>query len=183
MIYFDLFIEFFKIGLFTFGGGYAMIPLMTDTIAKNQWISADEFTQVIAIAEMTPGPIAVNSATFIGQKVAGIGGSIAATLGVAAPSLLLILFISKFFFSYSDHPMMKSVFKGIRPIVSGLVLAAGLSIGRTVMFTQPSHVLSLNYITLASFCLLAFMVARKKYHPMVLILIAASIGGIAFLIP
>jgi len=182
MIYIELFIEFFKIGLFTFGGGYAMIPLMTNTIANNQWITPDEFTQVIAIAEMTPGPIAVNSATFVGQKVAGVGGSLAATLGVAMPSLLLILFISKVFFAYNSHPLMKSIFKGIRPIVAGLVLAAGLSIGKTVMITETSPVLALNYVTIISFGILGLVLIKKKMHPVLLILMAACIGSVSYII-
>lgn len=180
MIYLKLFVEFFKIGLFTFGGGYAMIPLMTDTIEKNQWISSGEFTQIIAIAEMTPGPIAINSATFIGQKVAGIGGSLAATLGVAAPSLLIILFISKVFFTYSDHPLMKSIFKGIRPVVAGLVLAAGFSIGYTVLFTSPENPFHLNYVTLLAMAILLIIMLKGKLHPMLLIFIAAIIGFLTY---
>lgn len=180
MIYINLFIEFFKIGLFTFGGGYAMIPLMTDTIEKNQWISSGEFTQIIAIAEMTPGPIAINSATFIGQKVAGIGGSLAATLGVAAPSLLLILFISKVFFTYSEHPLMKSIFKGIRPVVAGLVLAAGFSIAQTVLFTEADNPFHLNFVTLSAMVVLFGIMLKHKLHPIILIFIAGSLGFLSF---
>jgi chromate transporter len=116
MIYLQLFASFFKIGLFSFGGGYAMITLISDEIAKHHWLLQSEFVRIIGIAEMTPGPIAVNSATFIGYKTAGILGATLATAGVALPSLLIILFASSFFFKNAEHPLMKKKF-----MVSGLL--------------------------------------------------------------
>jgi len=102
MIYLKLLFTFFKIGLFSFGGGYAMIPMIEKEIEANKWLTSDEFVDIIAISEMTPGPISVNSATFVGYKTAGIFGGMFATLGVALPSLILILIISHFFLSLKN---------------------------------------------------------------------------------
>lgn len=176
MIYLKLFIEFFRIGLFSFGGGYAMIPLISDVIVKNSWMIQEEFTQIIGIAEMTPGPIAVNSATFVGHKVAGIGGSVSATLGVAMPSLLLILFVSKIFFKYSDHRITQSIFKGIRPVIAGLILSSAIVVGKNVLFTEH---LTLNSFQVETFVitLILFIIAMvKKVHPIFLIVLGGLLG-------
>ena len=98
MIYLRLFFSFFKIGLFSFGGGYAMIPMIQKEIEINGWLAASEFVDIIAIAEMTPGPIAINSATFVGYKTAGFFGGMVATMGVALPSIILVFIVSSFFF-------------------------------------------------------------------------------------
>ncbi len=105
MIFLDLFLSFFKIGLFSFGGGYAMIPLIQKEITRNGWITPSEFVDIIAIAEMTPGPIAVNSATFVGYKTAGLFGGLVATIGVALPSAMLIFLIADFIQKYKTHPL------------------------------------------------------------------------------
>src|SRR5690606_18104282 len=121
-----LFITFFKIGIFSFGGGYAMIPFIEKEIQAPNWLTSAEFVDIIAIAEMTPGPVSINSATFVGFKTAGFFGGLSATLGVAMPSLLLILLISQFFFKYREHPVNKAIFYGIRPVVAGLILSASI---------------------------------------------------------
>lgn len=177
MIYLKLFYEFFKIGLFSFGGGYAMIPLISNVITRNGWMTPDEFTQIISIAEMTPGPIAVNSATFVGHKIAGIAGSVSATLGVAMPSLLLILFISKLFFKYSEHRITQSIFKGIRPVIAGLILASALTIGRSVLFSHGSLTIETFKVETFIIMLMIFFIAIvKKMHPVFLILIGGALG-------
>lgn len=178
MIYIQLFYEFFKIGLFSFGGGYAMIPLISDVLQKNAWLSYDEVIQIIGIAEMTPGPIAVNSATFVGFKIAGIFGSVAATLGVAMPSLLLILFISKIFFKYSDHEITKHIFIGIRPIIAGLILASALLIGKTTLFTDHGF----NIETFGIMIIIILITLRKKIHPILLIGLSGVLGYLTLFI-
>ena len=113
MIYIKLLLTFMKIGLFSFGGGYAMIPMIEKEIEGHGWLSATEFFDIVAIAEMTPGPIAVNSATFVGYRTAGYFGGLIATIGVAIPSLVLILIISRYFFKFQKHPLNTAVFYGL----------------------------------------------------------------------
>lgn len=178
MIYLELFAEFFKIGLFSFGGGYAMIPLISDVMLKKGWLIQEEIIQIIGIAEMTPGPIAVNSATFVGYKVSGILGSVSATLGVAMPSLLLILFISKLFFKYSDHEITRHIFIGIRPIIAGLILASALVIGRTTLLLEEGF----NYETFGIMLIILFIALRKKIHPILLIGLSGVLGFLTIFI-
>src|SRR5690554_2965445 len=124
MIYLELLFSFIKIGLFSFGGGYAMIPLIQKEIESNGWLTPAEFGDIIAIAEMTPGPIAVNSATFVGYKTAGFFGGMIATFGVALPSLILVMIISSYFFKFKNHPLNDAVFYGVRPVIAGLIITA-----------------------------------------------------------
>lgn len=119
----QLFVAFFKIGLFTFGGGYAMIPLIQrEVVDKKEWVTDDDILEIIAIAESTPGPIAINSATFIGFKVCGFWGSFFATLGVVLPSFLIILLISNILKEFSDFKVVKYAFNGIRAGVLALIV-------------------------------------------------------------
>ncbi len=121
----NLFLTFFRIGLFTFGGGYAMIPLIQrETVENHKWISDDDILEVIAIAESTPGPIAINSATFIGYKVAGVFGSFFATLGVVLPSFIIILIISFALREFQDIKAVQYAFNGIRAGVLALIIKA-----------------------------------------------------------
>lgn len=121
----NLFLTFFRIGLFTFGGGYAMIPLIQrETVENHKWISDDDILEVIAIAESTPGPIAINSATFIGYKVAGVWGSFFATLGVVLPSFIIILIISFALREFQDIKAVQYAFNGIRAGVLALIIKA-----------------------------------------------------------
>lgn len=123
----ELFWSFFKIGLFTFGGGYAMLPLINaEVIEKKKWIDESQMDEMLALAEVTPGPIAINMATLIGYKKGGIKGSILATFGVCLPSFVVILALSNFIFDFWKNPYVAKAFKGIRAGVSVLVLGAGL---------------------------------------------------------
>ena len=167
MIFVDLFLAFFKIGLFSFGGGYAMIPLISEEIANHGWMNEAEFIQIIGIAEMTPGSIAINAATFIGFQTAGLSGALVASLGVLMPSLLIILFISAFFFKYSRHPLMKKIFSGIRPVVTGLIFSAGILIGKEIIFEPRTLIVLAGLILVVKF---------KKIHPIMLIVLAAVSG-------
>lgn len=121
-----LFFAFFKIGLFTFGGGYAMIPLIQEEVTKNGWLTAEEVIDIVGIAESTPGPIAVNLATFVGTSQMGVLGALVATLGVILPSFIIILLIAIIFKKIMDNKYVKSILKGINPVIIGLILATGL---------------------------------------------------------
>ncbi len=145
MIYLYLFYTFFKIGLFGFGGGYAMLSLIQGEIVQRfGWISSQEFTDIVAISQMTPGPIGINSATYVGYTavqnagfegpVFGFLGSCTATFAVVFPSFILMLLISKFFLKYQKHPVVESVFQGLRPAVVGLLASAALLLMNTENF-------------------------------------------------
>jgi chromate transporter len=191
MIFLRLFMTFFKIGLFSFGGGYAMIPMMQKEFAVNQWLSAEEFADIIAIAEMTPGPVAVNSATFVGFKTAGVFGGMAATAGVAAPSLLLILIVSQFFFRFRRHPLNKAIFYGIRPVIAGLVFTAAVFIAETALLNidfnaeffsrlaaEPLQVVNLGSLAIMTASIVA--IARFKLHPILVIICSGLTGALLF---
>ncbi|NLL71831.1 MAG: chromate transporter [Epulopiscium sp.] len=187
MIYITLVLTFFKLGLFSFGGGYAMIPLIEKEIEKHGWMTATEFSNIIAIAEMTPGPIAVNSATFVGYKTAGLFGGIVATIGVALPSLLLILLVSQIFFTYQNHPVNKMIFYGIRPVIVGLITTATVFVGRTAFFNWevPFQGIKdlLGFLNFGSIviCIISLIaMIRYKVHPILMIGISALMGIILF---
>lgn len=130
----DLFITFFKIGLFTFGGGYAMIPLIEKEIAEEKkWVKREEIADILAVAQSIPGAVAINSATFIGFKQSGKKGALAATLGVILPSFIIIAVIAAFFSKVSDNLIVKSMFAGIRPAVVALITVAVLKVGKTAI--------------------------------------------------
>ena len=187
MPYIKLVTTFFKIGAFSFGGGYAMIPLIQKEIEKHGWMTAAEFIDIIAIAEMTPGPIAVNAATFVGYKTAGLWGGIIATIGVAMPSLLLILLVSQFFFKYQNHPVNQMVFYGIRPVIVGLIGTAAITIGETafvnsgVEIKQFSNLVQyINFGSIIIFALAFLAMVKFKLHPILTIALSAIAGIIIF---
>ena len=125
----QLFLSFVKIGLFSFGGGYAMISVISKEIVETRaWLSMTEFIDVIALSEATPGPIGINSATYVGYKIGGFWGSVSATVGVVVPSFVLMLVLGRLFFRYRDLPFVKDMFQGIRPAVVALILAAAFSV-------------------------------------------------------
>ena len=195
MIYLKLLFSFIKIGLFSFGGGYAMIPLIQKEIEMHGWLSPSEFVDIIAIAEMTPGPIAVNSATFVGYKTAGLLGSIVATIGVALPSVVLIIAVSGFFFKIQKKPVNIMIFYGIRPVITGLIAAAGVFVAQTALFKKDISIENFNYLFSEPanffdfggiFILVASMVALVKFkiHP-ILVIAGAGVAGVVmyFLFP
>ena len=129
MIYIQLFFSFLQVGLFSFGGGYAAMPLIQgQVVTMHQWLSMSEFTDLITISQMTPGPIAVNSATFVGIKVAGLPGAIAATAGCILPSCILVTVIAKLYLKYRNMELLRGVLGSLRPAVVAMIASAGISI-------------------------------------------------------
>ena len=122
MIYLLLFFEFFKIGLFTFGGGFAMIPLVEEVVLQHNWLSESAFYNFIGVCESTPGPIAINMATYVGSMQGGLLGSIVATLGVVLPSFIIILIIASVLKKFTDNKYFKAFIKGVKPVVVALIL-------------------------------------------------------------
>lgn len=174
-----LFFEFFKIGLFTFGGGYAMIAVIERTIVeRKKWIDHDEYLDVVAIAESTPGPIAINSATYIGYKVAGVFGSIFATLGVVLPSFVIIFLISLVFDKFLQLQWVKYAFSGIQAGVAYLIASAGIKMFKHL--EKKPLTLIVFFLTLIALILINLFAI--KFSSIFLILIGGTVGIVAYLI-
>ncbi len=177
--YLELFLSFFKTGLFTFGGGYAMISLLeVEFVERKKWIEHDEFMDVVVIAESTPGPIAINSATYIGYKVAGVGGSLLSTLGVCLPSFIIIYLISLFFDRFLAIEAVAAAFRGIQVAVVYLIFQAGLKMLRKMKKTP----LSVALVAIAAGALITLTLFSVKFSTVFYILIGALVGVIYYLI-
>lgn len=181
MIYLQLFWSFLQVGLFSIGGGYAAMPLIkAQVVEKYGWITMKEFTDLITIAEMTPGPIAVNSATFVGINIAGIPGAVVATLGCIFPSLFICSLLSYLYFKYKKLDLLQSVLGNLRPAVVALIAGAGLSILIMVIFQGKEYAWgNVNWIGVIIFgC--AFLVLRKFKLSPILVLFLCGAAGIVF---
>lgn len=176
--YFDILITFFKLGLVSFGGGYAMIPLIQTEIVKHHWLDISTFTNLIALSAMAPGPIASNTATIVGFDVASLLGAVDACVAVTLPSLLLILIVGKLFFKFQEHPYVKAAFYGLRPTIIGVIAFAAIK------FAISNGIIGGNgFIDLKSSILMtiAFIILiRTKLHPAYLILVSGLIGIVLF---
>lgn len=187
MIFLQLFYTFFKIGLFGFGGGYAMISMIQgEVVTRHEWLSSNEFTDIIAISQMTPGPIGINSATYVGYSAVvnagyshavGILGSTIATVSVVLPSFILMVLISKFFLKYQKHPIIASVFEGLRPGVVGLLAAAALVLMNRENFGTYNCQILTSIILFAGTFIASY---RYKVNPILLIVICGIIGYVTF---
>lgn len=168
---FKLFMTFFKIGAFTIGGGYAMLPLIQrEVVEENNWLTSDEFVDILAIAEVTPGPVAVNTSTYVGYKKAGFKGAIICTLGTVLPSFTIILLIVTFFWGYRTNPIVDKVFLGIRPAVSALIFSAVYKLAKTMKFNKAMVIgAALTVLSILLFDL----------SPIIIILVS-SIGSIIY---
>ena len=175
MIFFELFWTFFKIGLFTFGGGYAMLPLIQEEVLNHGWVSMAEVVDFIAVSESTPGPFAVNMSTYVGMVTAGLGGAVCATLGVVLPSLLVILAVARFYERFRRSRMVEGAMTGLRPCVVGLIAAALLSAGRSVLFPEGLALTASQGVSAGIFALIALLAFKKK-HPIALIGLSAALG-------
>ncbi|NLY77151.1 MAG: chromate transporter [Tissierellia bacterium] len=163
-----LFLSFFKIGAFSFGGGYAMLPLMKETVIDiHGWMTNSEFIDILAISEMTPGPIAINMATFLGYRVSGILGSIVATLSVILPSFIVMSLIFYFVNKFKNSPYSDYFFRGIRPIVLGLIASAAISVAMDAYVDLKSVIISL---------IIFYLVAFKKLNAIYAIILAGLMG-------
>ena len=175
--YISLFFTMLKIGLFTFGGGYAMLALLeNEFVARKKWLEKDEFLDLAAIAESTPGPIAINAATYIGYKNAGVGGSIAATLGICIPSFIIIFVISLFFDTFLSLTYVAYAFKGIQVCVVYLILSAGVKMLKQMNKTALSVTVVLS--TLA--CMVTFSVLAVSFSTIFYILISGAAGVLLY---
>ncbi|PWA10379.1 chromate transporter [Pueribacillus theae] len=178
MIYFQLFWNFFVIGCFSFGGGYAMLPLIDRLVTSHGWMSVEEFTEVIAISGMLPGSIGINAAVFVGFQTAGFTGAALTALGMVLPSFIIILLIGKFVQDFQDRKFIEQVFYGLRPVIMALII-----------FSAIKFALSMEIITSFSWkstsFLIVFLIALgflifKKTHPMLVIFISGICGIILY---
>lgn len=182
MIYLLLFFEFFKIGLFTFGGGFAMIPLVEEVVLKHNWLSESAFYNFIGVCESTPGPIAVNMATYVGSMQGGLLGSILATLGVVLPSFIIILIVASVLKKFTDNKYFKAFIKGVKPVVVALILSVGVILLAKSIGYVSVHEFSFDLINIIIFALVCAifwgvkLIFKKKLSTIPLILISAGLG-------
>ena len=195
MILFELFFTFFKIGTLTFGGGYAMIPFVREQVLAHGWLTEEELLNMIAVSESTPGPIAVNMATFVGSNEAGVLGSIAATLGVVLPSFLIILLISALLKNFLKYKGVKAFLSGVRPCVVSLILGTAATLILNVLLGATGNLTenNLNFnIDIRAIIIFAIVVAlsfvlkkitAKKPSPILMIVISAFLGIYFYSLP
>lgn len=175
MIYLELFLTFLKIGACTFGGGTAMIPLVASEVVSRGWLTDEALLNFVAVSESTPGPFAVNTATYVGTEVAGLPGALCATVGVVLPSFILVLVIARFLMKFSTDRYVVGCIGSLKPTVVGLIAAALLSLGRSV----PSGLAEVDLFTLIfSVCVAGLMIflSIKKLHPILIIIFSAVLG-------
>lgn len=189
MILLDLFVTFFQIGLFTFGGGYAMISLVREKVLEFGWLTEAELLNMIAVSESTPGPIAVNMATFVGSTQAGIIGSAFATLGVVLPSFIIILLISAVLKNFLKYEAVKAALAGVRPCVVALILGTSVTLAFSTLLgfkSIASGGINPDVRAIIIFALVAIVgfvikkISGKKASPIVMILISAGLGMLLY---
>lgn len=178
MIYIQLFLSFLQVGLFSIGGGYAAMPLIRSQVVETHtWLTMSEFTDLITIAEMTPGPIAVNSATFVGIRIAGIPGAVIATLGCILPSCFICSLLAFVYFRYKEVTVLKSILGSLRPAVVALIAGAGLSILELVLWGGKQIGISNANWAGAGIFLCAFVILRKfKWNPILVMSLCGAAG-------
>ena len=195
MAFLTLFLTFFKIGAFTFGGGYAMLPFIQQEVLNHGWVAESDLINFIAVSESTPGPFAINMATYIGSQVGGgygfwgsLFGAFCATLGVVLPSFIVILIVARFYEKYKQSKIVKGCMSGLKPAVVGLIGAAILSVVAEVLFPLGLKLATFAdpnmYVSLGIFALTVTLAFWKKVHPIWLILLSAALGiGWGYLAP
>ena len=182
MIYLQLLWSFFQIGLFSIGGGYAAMPLIQHQVGElHPWLTMTQFADIMTIAEMTPGPIAINSATFVGIQVAGIPGAVIATVGCVIPSCIIVMTLAYVYFRFRNLTMVQGVLGGLRPAVVSMIASAGIGLVLLAFFgaqTLPADLSGISYVSVAIF-LIGFVVLRKwKVNPMY-VMGGAGVLGVA----
>ena len=184
MSYLKLFWSFFQIGLFSFGGGYAALPLIQDQVVTgHHWLTMKEFADVITISQMTPGPIAINSASFVGVKVGGVLGAMVATLGCVLPSLIIVLCLAYFYYRYRNLSTVQGVLNGLRPAVVAMIAAAGFALVELAIWTTGKFSFNISTIDVAAVILfiVGLVILRKwKVNPILIMVGAGIIGGIYY---
>ncbi len=183
-IYLLLFLEFFKMGALTFGGGYAMIPFIEETVTSHGWMTTEELVDFIAVSESTPGAFAVNISTYVGSEVGGLPGALCATFGLVLPPFLLILLIAKSYQKFKENTIVKGVMLGLKSTVVGLIGATVLTVGTDILFPTGLDLSSVSgalgttefWFILVVFAVMLFLMLYQKLNPILVILISAAAG-------
>ena len=177
MIYLQLFISYLKIGFFGFGGGYAMLSLIQNEIVEQRgWITVSQFADIVAVSQMTPGPIAINSATYIGYTIGGFWGSVVATVAVCLPALTVMLALTKFFLKLKDNRYVHGIISGMRPVVVGMIAAAALLLIFPEQRADSSFIDHWSWILFAA----TLYASYKKVNPILLIALSAVAGIVIY---
>lgn len=187
MIYWKLLWSFLQVGLFSFGGGYGILPVIQQQVVnQNHWLTLKEFTDVVTISQMTPGPIALNASTFVGMKMSGILGAIVATFGCAFPTAVLALIVGHYYYKYRDMTLVKGIFEGLRPAIVSLIASAGMSIlflslFNTEVFTVGvlSHV---DWKAVVMFVISLFILRKWKTNPIYIMIGSGAVGAVVYLL-
>ena len=190
MIFLELFYTFLKIGLFSFGGGYGMLSVIQgEVVTRHAWLTAAEFTDIVAVSQMTPGPIGINSATYVGYTAVfnatgngglAILGSLAASLAVMLPSIVLMLIVSRFFMKYSKHKNVEAVFRLLRPAVVGLIASAALLLMTEENFGSPTETPLQFGVSVALFVTAFVAMKFFKVSPILILILAGAFGGVFY---
>lgn len=184
MIYLELFVSFFQIGLFSIGGGYAAMPLIQhQAVDLHAWLSMTQFADLMAIAEMTPGPIAINAATFVGIQTAGLPGAVIATLGCVLPSCVIVMTLAFLYYRFRELPMVQGVLQGLRPAVVALIASAGLSLLLLAFFGQrtlPADGSGIDLIAVIIFGAALFVLRKWKVNPIYVMAGAGAAGVLLY---
>ena len=182
MIFLELFLSFFKVGLFCFGGGYGMLPLMEETVVAKGWLTAEQFYDFVGVCESTPGPIAVNMATYVGSVTGGPLGSLVATLGTVLPAFIIILIIASILKNFTENKYFKGFLKGVKPVVSALILSTGTVLLANALgfFFTPAFTPDLRSMVIFPLLLGIYFAVKKlwkkKLSSIWLIAISACLG-------
>lgn len=175
VIYIELFISFLQIGAFSFGGGYAAMPLIQEQVVNiHRWLSMEAFTDLITIAEMTPGPIAVNAATFVGTQIAGAPGAVAATIGCILPSCVFVTLLSYLYTKYKKMSLLQGILKSLHPVVVAMIAKAGLTILQSAFFADGSFSAdtdNIRYGSVLYFFIALFLLRKKKWNPVLVMVL------------
>ena len=184
MVLFEIFVSFFQIGLFSIGGGYAALPIIQNIIVNNRgWLTLAEFADLIVISEMTPGPIILNSATFVGTQVAGLPGAIIATIGCITAPTIIVSIIAYFYFKYKELPIIKTVLSMLRPAVVALIASAGLSIIILTFWGENSlwvDISSTNFTTVGIYIAALAVLKKFKPNPVFVMMGCGVLGGLIY---
>lgn len=179
MIFWELFSTFFVIGAFTFGGGYAMLPLIQEQVVARGWMDTESVVNFVAIAESTPGPFAVNMATFVGSKMGGVLGAICATVGIVLPSFVIILIVAGIYEAFRKSTVVSGCMRGLKSAVIALLAGAVVSVAATVFFPEGLRLTEFTtpqfYVSAGIFLIMLFLAFRKK-HPILVVCLSALLG-------
>lgn len=181
MIYLELLWSFFQIGLFSIGGGYAAMPLIQHQVVDlHPWLTMTQFADIMTIAEMTPGPIAINSATFVGIQVAGLPGAITATVGCVLPSCIIVMTLAYIYYRFRGLSMVQGVLAGLRPAVVAMIASAGISLMILAFYGQrelPADLLNLDFVSVGIFAVGLFVLRKWKLSP-IYVMTGAGVAGV-----